>query len=99
MRIIVLRQHARGFLRAQQHHVLAGGRLLVGQVVAAHVQGYRLVVAGEVLQLRFPGVPELGEAMDGQDERAPGAGAHVVQARAVDVGIVVFHGLRRVSVG
>src|SRR5262249_38335166 len=61
---------------------------LRGEVVAAHVQRHRLVIAPELGELPPPRVPELGEAVDEHDERALALGG-VVKALAVDVRVVV----------
>src|SRR3972149_3193873 len=63
----------------------------IGKIVAAHIERDGAVRAGEFLELISPRVPEFGEAMDEQNDRAV-AGSDVVQADSVYVGVVVVHG-------
>ena len=74
----------------QQAHVVVFGAFgLVAQVVAAEVDGGDLVLRGEGFHLVAPGVPEIGEAVDHDDERAL-AGGDVVDLDAVRVGVAVL---------
>src|SRR5690348_5539997 len=64
------------------------GRRLGGQVIAAHVDGDRLVVATELWKLLPPGVPELGHAMQEQHERTR-ASRDVMKPHTIHVGVPV----------
>src|SRR5205814_1424156 len=57
---------------------------------APHVRRHGLMLTAEVRELRAPLVPELGEPVDEQDQRAA-AHRHVVQPDPVDLGIGVVH--------
>ena len=69
--------------------VLINASRLVGQVVAAQIQGHRLTGLAELAQLGNPGSRELGEPMD--EEQGPADTARqVVQTNPVDLGELRF---------
>src|SRR5438445_58484 len=77
--------------------VLLHGRRLGREVVAAHVERDRLVVALELGELGLPRVPELGETV-GEHDQLPLPRGRVVQAHAVDIRVAVLgHQLIRFS--
>ena len=78
----ILDQHAR--------LVLLHLRRAVGKVVAAQVGRNREMIAAEMFQLLFPAVPELGKAVQKQDQRSL-SGVGVMQAHAVHTGVVVAY--------
>jgi hypothetical protein len=75
-------------------HVAAHTRRLRRGVIAAHVRSDDAVAGrGQRRDLISPGVPELGEAVQQDDERA-GAGFDVVQPHTVHDRLAVQHGFR-----
>ena len=60
----------------------------VGKVETAHVGRHCVIIAAQILQLPLPAIPELRKAMQEQDQR-PLSRMRVVQAHAVDAGVVV----------
>ncbi len=74
----------------QSHVVILDALGLVAQVVAALIDGDALEFIGQRLHLVAPRVPEIGKAVDHDDQRAA-AEARVMNLDAVGIGITVFH--------
>ncbi len=62
---------------------------LVGEIVAAHIRGHHCEIALKLLQLVFPGIPELWKTVQEKHER-PLTRDYIMQTYAVEIGIAMI---------